>query len=197
MTVDQRPKKPHQLDWSEANDGRSFVLRASPVAKLWSAAIVLLAALCLYFCFFPYGLLSVSPLIVVSLYIHRRAIHLRFSAGIFVHEKTSLGIRQAHKAIPILEIVEFVETTGRSGREVRARLTSGQSYTVPLPLPVGPNGVFDITERCSHARYIAECLNEALDRAKHEGGSYRVAPGIEGLQEEPEIERHLEAAKRR
>jgi hypothetical protein len=185
-----------ELDWTEADDGRSFVLRASPFIKIvCDASTVFAFGLGLIEKEF-FWLLAGCIFLLAAFFAHRHATRLIFRDGLFVHEKVSLGVTYAHKDIPVLDLVEFVEVIGSSGREVRARLTSGQSYTLPIVLP-GPKSGNAFTEGRSHESFVARCLNDALDRAKHEGGTYRLAPGTEILEDAQETGHDSQAAKRR
>lgn len=99
----------------------------------------------------------------------------RFEEGYFVCTEGPLSLRPGLK-LPLSEIEGFITAPrGLAQGQVLVRLRNGETRKVHTPLddarwvltndPTGPYV------------FLAAWLNDACDKAQHEGGEYRIAPG--------------------
>jgi hypothetical protein len=109
-----------------------------------------------------------------------------FKSGFFQVTSGPLAfIRDFEQPLPISEIETFTVISNLPEPfELHVRLRSGVTHCVPAPLDGVVwriNGGKPLTGVASAAAFdfVAEWLNAALDRAKHEGGTYRVAAGAD------------------
>jgi hypothetical protein len=134
--------------------------------------------------FFAVGLLAGVAFLAYALRELLFRVSYAFRAGEFRVTSGPLSFRSA-LTIPLSEIEGFtIVTHSPEPFELRVRMRSGATHTVPAPLDGviwRLNGKIPISgvAPVESFSFVTEWLNAALDKARHEGGQYRVAPGMD------------------